>query len=232
MRYHLLVIFVFVSSALKAQNQFELSYHLPQDIQYNTTIPTPESVLGYHVGEWHVSHDKLVEYMKALSQASNRIAIENRGKTFEGRPLLLLTITSPENQQNIENIRLSHLKLMDSGSDKLNIESMPLVVYQGFSIHGNEPSGVNASLLLAYYLAAAQGSEIEELLKNTVILLDPALNPDGTQRFASWVNVNKSENQNGDSNDREHREGWPKGRTNHYWFDLNRDWLPTQLPES
>lgn len=232
MKNYLFVLLLFVVAVLKAQNQFELSYHLPQDVNYDTTIPTPESVLGYPVGKWHVTHDKLVEYMKILSQSSNRITIENRGKTFEDRPLLLLTITAPENQQNIENIRLNHLKLMDFGNDKLNIESMPLVVYQGFSIHGNEPSGVNASLILAYYLAAAQGSEIDELLKNTVILLDPALNPDGIQRFASWVNVNKNENQNGDSNDREYREGWPKGRTNHYWFDLNRDWLPAQLPES
>ncbi|MEW4923059.1 M14 family metallopeptidase [Algibacter sp. 2305UL17-15] len=232
MKNYLFVLLVFVVALLKAQNQFELAYHLPQDVQYNAAIPTPESVLGHPVGEWHVTHDKLVEYMKALANVSDRITIENLGKTFEGRPLILLTITSPENHQNIENIRLKHLKLMDSSSDKLNIQTMPLVVYQGFSVHGNEASGVNASLLLAYYLAAAQGSEIDELLKNTVILLDPALNPDGVQRFASWVNMNKSENQNGDANDREYHEGWPKGRTNHYWFDLNRDWLPAQLPES
>jgi hypothetical protein len=232
MKHSLLVLFLFVSAILSTQNQFELSYHLPQNVHYNLNIPTPESVLGYPVGEWHVTHDKLVEYMKVLAGVSNRITMEDRGETFEGRPLVLLTITSPENQKNIENIRLNHLKLMDTESNKLQIESMPLVVYQGFSIHGNEASGVNASLLLAYYLAAAEGPEITELLKNTIILLDPALNPDGIQRFASWVNANKSEFQNGDSNDREYNETWPKGRTNHYWFDLNRDWLPAQLPES
>jgi len=109
---------------------------------------------------------------------------------------------------------------------------MPLVVYQGFSVHGNEASAVNASVLLAYYLAAAEGNEIETLLKNTIILLDPSLNPDGVQRFAYWANTNKSKNINPDPNDREYREVWPGGRTNHYWFDLNRDWLSVQLPES
>lgn len=232
MKYLFLNLFIFVSSILTAQNQLDLAYHLPQNVTYNPNIPTPESIIGHAVGEWHITHDKLVSYMMALSKASNRITIENRGNTFEGRPLILLTITTPENQKNIENIRLNHLKLMDADSETLNIEAMPLVVYQGFSIHGNEASGCNASLLLAYYLAAAQGSEIDNLLKNTVVLLDPALNPDGIQRFASWVNMNKSDHQNGDSNDIEYNEIWPKARTNHYWFDLNRDWLPAQLPES
>jgi hypothetical protein len=171
--------------------------------------------------------------MEVLANASDRISIENRGKTYEGRPLILLTITAPENHNNIENIRLNHLKNTDYKASKdLNLEEMPLVVYQGFSVHGNEPSGANASIVLAYYLAAAQGVEIDNLLKNTVILLDPSLNPDGLQRFAYWANTNKSEHLNTDPNDREFREVWPGGRTNHYWFDLNRDWLPVQLPES
>jgi len=106
------------------------------------------------------------------------------------------------------------------------------VVYQGFSIHGNEASGANAGLAYAYYLAAAQGTEIENQLNNMVILLDPALNPDGLQRFAYWANTNKSQNLVADNNEREYHEVWPGARTNHYWFDMNRDWLPVQLPES
>jgi hypothetical protein len=107
-----------------------------------------------------------------------------------------------------------------------------LVVYQGFSIHGNEPSGSNSALLLAYYLAASNDKFVNELLSNTVILFDPSFNPDGLQRFAYWANTNKNINLNPDSNDREYNEVWPGGRTNHYWFDMNRDWLPVQLPES
>ena len=110
---------------------------------------------------------------------------------------------------------------------------MPLVLYMGYSIHGNEPSGSNASMVALYYLAAAQGKEIDDMLKNMVIFLDPSFNPDGLNRFASWANVHKgvkmlvSDRQNIEQN-----EGWPSGRTNHYWFDMNRDWLYSQMIES
>ncbi|TXD52146.1 zinc carboxypeptidase [Polaribacter sp. IC066] len=208
----------------------DLSYYLPTDVTYNKNIPTPQSVIGHEVGEWHITHDKLVQYMKVLAKSSDRISIENRGKTYEDRPLLLLTISSPENHQNLESIRKIHI---DGTNDtSLDVSKNPIVVYQGFSIHGNEPSGSNAALAVAYYLAAAQGSEIDDLLKNTVILFDPSFNPDGLQRFAYWANTNKSKNINPDPNDREYSEIWPRGRTNHYQFDMNRDWLPVQLPES
>ena len=156
------------TTTLFSQSQTDLSYYLPQDTQYNASIPTPQSVIGHNVGEWHITHDKLVEYMKALANASNRITIEERSKTFENRPLLLLTITAPENHNNINAIQSTHIEATETNS--ANSENRPIVVYQGFSIHGNEPSGSNAALLVAYYLAAAEGSEIENLLKNTVIL--------------------------------------------------------------
>ncbi|WP_178985622.1 M14 metallopeptidase family protein [Winogradskyella helgolandensis] len=226
----ILLLLILTTTTIFSQSQTELSYYLPQNIQLNPTIPTPQSVIGHNVGEWHVTHDKLVEYMKALANTSDRITIEDRGKTFEDRPLLLLTITSSENHKNLEAIQFAHIEATESNS--ANTENRPIVVYQGFSIHGNEPSGSNAALLVAYYLAAAEGSEIDDLLKNTVILFDPSLNPDGLQRFAYWANTNKNINLNPDPNDREYREVWPGGRTNHYWFDMNRDWLPVQLPES
>ncbi len=219
---------MFVSSSMLAQ-QVDLSYYLPKE-RYNTNIPTPKEIIGHEVGEWHVTHDKLVEYMKALAASSDRISIENRGTTYEGRPLLLLTITSPENHKNLESIRKNHIDATNDAS--VDATNRPIVVYQGFSIHGNEPSGSNASLAVAYYLAASVSSETQDLLNNTVILLDPAFNPDGLQRFAYWANTNKSKNINPDPNDREYSEIWPRGRTNHYQFDMNRDWLPVQLPES
>ncbi len=228
----LLLVALVLLQNLTAQEKPSLDYYLPQGITYNKNIPTPKELIGHEVGEWHVTHDKLMFYMQALAKVSKRITIENRGTTFEGRPILLLTITSEKNHQNLENIRQDHLSLTENGSDGISVENMPIVVYQGFSIHGNEPSGANAGLAYAYYLAAAQGPEIEGLLNNMVILMDPCFNPDGLQRFAYWVNTNKSVNQVSDSNDREFREVWPGGRTNHYWFDMNRDWLPVQLPES
>lgn len=222
---------LFAFSAL-AQSVPGLEYYLPSEITYDPSIPTPESVLGHQVGEWHVTHDKLVQYMQVLAQASERIHIENRGSTFEGRPLLLLTITSPENHRQLEQIRQQHLALSGAGAGPDNPDTMPVVIYQGFSVHGNEPSGANAGLAYAYYLAAAQGPEIEARLERMVILMDPSLNPDGLQRFAYWANTNRSMNLNPDPNEREYHEVWPGGRTNHYWFDVNRDWLPVQLPES
>lgn len=217
---------------ISGQNDITLDYYLPQNVSYNANIPTPKEIIGHEVGEWHVTHDKLVTYMKKLAEASPRISIENRGTTYEGRPILLLTVTSEKNQANIEQIRQDHIRLTENNSNALNTDNMPIVVYQGFSIHGNEPSGSNAALAAAYYLAAAEGNEIDNLLNNTIILFDPSFNPDGLQRFAYWANSNRSHVLNPDPNDREYDEVWPGGRTNHYWFDLNRDWLPIQLPES
>ena len=168
--------------------------------------------------------------MRKLASSSERITIEERGKTYEDRPLILLTITSKKNHENINQIQKNHI---DQTNGIITPKSdSPLVVYQGFSIHGNEPSGSNSALLLAYYLAASNDDFVNNLLNNTIILLDPSFNPDGLQRFAYWANTNKNINLNPDSNDREYNEVWPGGRTNHYWFDMNRDWLPVQLPES
>ncbi|WP_420602449.1 M14 family metallopeptidase [Flagellimonas sp.] len=225
-----ILICVLFGLNLAAQN-VTLDYYLPNNVTYDPSIPKPADIIGHEVGEWHVTHDKLVYYMQQLAASSERITIEDRGKTYEGRPILLLTITTPKNHGNIETIRKEHIGLSE-GNSSLDTSNMPIVVYQGFSIHGNEPSGSNASLAYAYYLAAAQGPEIETMLENMVILLDPSFNPDGLQRFAYWANVNKSQNLNPDSNEREYHEVWPGGRTNHYWFDMNRDWLPVQLPES
>jgi hypothetical protein len=232
MRYFLLSLLLLIAFS-RVFTQPTLSYYLPEGFQYDPAIPTPKSVIGHEVGEWHISHDRLVSYMYALDRASDRIALEVTGYTHEGRPLLLLTITSPRNHQNLEAIRVQHLQLTDpTRSSSLDTRTMPVVVYMGFSIHGNEASGSNAALLVAYHLAAAQGKEIEDYLSNTVILFDPSFNPDGLHRFSSWVNSRKSKVISADPADMEHNEPWPGGRTNHYWFDLNRDWLVAQQPES
>lgn len=219
------LIFLLFTSVLSAQ--VRMSYYLPTDVTYDPNIPTPEEVLGYVPGEWHVSHDQLLVYMRAVAAASDRMIIEDYAKSHEGRQLLQIVITSTKNHSRIDEIRSSRQKI------KLGQEGeTPLVVQLGYSIHGNEASGSNAALLTAYYLAAAKGPKIDKMLDQTVILLDPSYNPDGLNRFASWVNSHKSLNVNPDPNDREYNEAWPRGRTNHYWFDLNRDWLPVQHPES
>jgi hypothetical protein len=231
MKYLSFALAIFIGITTQAQT-INLEDYLPTDVSYNQEIPKPSEVLGYVPGEWHVTHDKLVQYMMAVAESSDRIRIENRGFTYENRPLLLLTVTSEENQNKLSDIKKKHLQIISGEVSESELASMPVVVNQGFSVHGNEPSGANAALVLAYYLAAAEGPAIDNLLQNTVILLDPSFNPDGLQRFAYWTNTNRSTNLNPDPQDREFSEIWPGGRTNHYWFDLNRDWLPLQLLES
>ncbi|MBS9525341.1 zinc carboxypeptidase [Litoribacter alkaliphilus] len=225
--FSLLFCLVFV----QANAQVDLDYYLQGNFTYKEEIPTPKDVLGFQVGDWHVSHDQVVMYMKAVADASERVQLEEYARSYEQRPLLVLTITHPDNFSRIPDIKADRKRLRDSRqSGNVDIDNMPIVMWMGYSVHGNEPSGVNASLLALYHFAAAQ--EIEEDLKDMIILLDPAINPDGINRFASWVNSHKSYNMNGDPNSREFDEAWPRGRTNHYWFDLNRDWMPVQHPES
>lgn len=228
-----IIVFLLLFTCLKNFSQ-ELSYYLPTDVTYNTTIPTPEQVIGHHVGEWHITHDRLVNYMKAIAAACpDRVKLEVMGTTYETRPQLLLIFSSKKNLDNLEQIRLQHLQLGDpAASASLNTDNMPAVIWIGHSIHGNESSGANASMLSAYYLAAAQGKKIDDLLDNMVILFDPSFNPDGLQRFSTWVNQHRSKNLVTDPNSREFNEVWPGGRFNHYWFDLNRDWLAGVHPES
>ena len=228
----ILFILVATTTISSAIGQVNADYFLPKNETYHKDIPTPEEIIGHPVGKWHVSHDKLSEYMRTLAATSNRIQIENRGVTYEDRPLLLLTISSPENLAKLDEIKAQHIALTEPNGGLLDTREMPVVVYQGFSIHGNEPSGANAGLLVAYHLAAAQSQEVKELLENTIILFDPSFNPDGLQRFSQWANTHKAQNIVADPNDREYNEVWPRGRTNHYWFDMNRDWLPVQLNES
>ncbi len=210
----------------------DLSYYLP-NVDYVDDITTPKEYFGFDVGDWHLSHDQLLAYCKLLAFQSERIEIELTGKTHEDRQLCILHISSGENLSQKDEIRKEHLKLTDvSVSENLNVDLLPLVLYQGYSIHGNESSGANAVPLVLYYLAAAQGGYIEDLLTNVYILLDPCYNPDGLQRFSNWVNGHKSQHLVSDPQSREFNEVWPGGRTNHYWFDLNRDWLLLSQPES
>lgn len=222
-----------IMTGLALNAQVTLDYYLPKDVTYNKAIPTPSQFAGHEIGEWHLTHDKLYFYMLELAKVSDRAIWEEYAKTYEGRPLGQLIISSPENIKNIEQIRLQHLQLSDpSVSDKVDISKMPIIIKMGYGIHGNESSAQNSSVLTAYYLVAGEGAKIDEILKNTVILIDPALNPDGMQRHSTWVNFTKSLNNNPDANSWEFSESWPGGRSNHYWFDLNRDYIMLQHPES
>ncbi len=231
MKNWVIVLFLLVSAHISAQN-FDLSYYLPA-VEYDRSIPTPKEFLGHEVGEMHVTHDKLYYYAKELARLSDRIDLTEYARSHEKRPLVYLTITSPANHSNIEKIKADHKKLTNTSESKdVNIDNMPIIIYQGNSIHGNEPSGANGALATMYYLAAAKSGEINDVLNNAIILFDPSLNPDGLQRFSTWANTHRGKHLISDPVSREFNEAWPSGRTNHYWFDLNRDWLLLTHPES
>ena len=229
---YLLVLLFLIFQSIPSNGQKGMEYYLPTG-EYADDIPTPMDILGYNPGDWHVTHDQLVTYLKALDAVSDRIEMREYARSHENRPLYTLIISDPSNLSRLEDIRMDHLQLTDhSNSDQVNIDNLPAILYQGYSIHGNESSGANAALINAYYLAAGQSSEVMHTLKNTVILMDPCYNPDGLNRFASWANSHKSKTLVSDPSSRELNEVWPRGRTNHYWFDLNRDWLLLTHPES
>lgn len=211
------------------------SYHLTADTKYvpavaNSTLPTPQQVLGFNVGQWHARHDQIQRYFELLAQQSGRAQLEVIGYSHEQRPLLQLVISSEQNLQRLEQIRQQHLAAARQGKERA--ADAPVIIWLGYSVHGNEPSGANAALLVAQYLAAANTDEVRTWLDNAVILLQPVLNPDGHDRFALWANMHKGAAPVADPQHREHNEPWPNGRPNHYWFDLNRDWLLLQHPES
>lgn len=198
-------------------NALTLEDYLPKDTRYDTSVPTPKAVTGVEVGERHYRHDQIVHYLSVLAASSSRARLIDYGTTNEGRRLVLLFISSDKNMENLEDL---------ASNEQL------LKVWNGFSVHGNETSGANASILYAYHLVAGHSDEIDKTLNETVVIIDPTINPDGYDRFVTDVNSMRGQIDNLDSNDSSHREQSPNGRTNHYWFDLNRDWLLLTQKES
>ena len=230
----LLVCGLGFGSTSAQQLPFSLEVPLPGITQFDERIPTPEAVIGHQIGTRHTLPYQVVAYFKAVAAVSDRVVYYEHGRTYEGRELIHAVVTSPANHARLETIRQANLKVSEAPGtlDDSALDDLPAVVYQGYSIHGNEASGTEAAVLYLYYLAAGMGPAVEDALANTVILLDPMFNPDGRDRFADWANRNRGAVATTDPQDREHNEPWPGGRTNHYWFDLNRDWLPAQHPES
>ncbi len=228
----LLVILAPLLSGPASLEARELAYYLPA-VEYDPKVPTPRESLGFDVGVRHVEHHQLTAYMHALAAASPRVALQQTGRSHAGKPLLMLTITSPKNHRRLESLRKLHLGLTNrTPTNDQDLRDLPAVMTMGHSVHGDEPSGSNAALLVGYYLAAARDKQVDEFLDNLIILFDPCLNPDGFDRFAQWANAMRGRQLNDSPDHAEHNQPWPGGRVNYYWFDLNRDWLPAQHPES
>lgn len=234
MKPRLLLLYAAFVGLLSAPAAEPDSYYLPSgDSSYNTTIPTPAQFFGFQIGEWHLRNDQIVAYLRELDRLSDRISVRDLGRSLEQRPLVVAFITSPDNQARLEQIRTQHLALLDpTAGPTASTAAMPVIVNQGFSIHGDEPSAANAVPLYAYHLAAANDPETTRFLNEAVVLLEPVRNPDGFDRFATWANANRGFTLVAHAANREHWEPWPRGRTNHYGFDPNRDWLPLVFPEA
>ena len=196
---------------------------------FNTDIISPENFLGHQLGEQMVRNDQLVAYFKMLSEQSERVSFEVIGYSHERRPIITLTISSPANLKKLPEIQQKHMLLQQGNA--LNTSNMPVISWINFGVHGSEVSSTDSAIPIAYHLAAAQGKETEKLLENSVILLTASMNPDGNSREASWNLRYQSEVAISDPAHALHGSPWPSGRTNHYWFDLNRQWMLQQHPE-
>jgi hypothetical protein len=201
------------------------------DHERNDLITTPAEYFGFAIGSRHLRHHQILGYFETLGAESDRVRVETYATSHGGRELLVAVITSPENFDNLDAI-LDQRQELVSGRWNQDVDSTPAVMYMGYTVHGDEASGVNAAPLVAYQLASSTDASVTELLERNVILIDPMLNPDGIDRFANWANENRGQFASESNADREHNQPWPGGRTNYYWFDLNRDWLPLVHPES
>ena len=227
----LLIFFFSLATLSYGQAQESMNYFLPAGVSYNPEVPAPEEFFNQPMGKWHLTHDQVLNYMKAIAAISERAVIQEYARSYENRPLVHVIFTSEENHEQLEQLKKLHYNFSEPGQNS-RVENIPLVAALNYGVHGNESSATNSSVLTAYHLAAAEGTEIENLLKNTIILVDPCLNPDGFTRHSTWANMHQSKTDVTAGDSRQFHEVWPGGRTNHYWFDLNRDYLLLVHPES
>ena len=186
------------------------------------SVPSPETYLGYKVGTKFTRHHQIVSYFNTVAQLKpDMVKIMSYGKTNEGRDLLVAAIGLPENIARLEEIRKHNNGLVDGSVTDIN---QPTIVWLSYNVHGNEPASSEAALLTLFALVDPSNAQTKEWLKNTIVMIDPCINPDGRDRYVNWYNNAVGTSYNADPLAREHMEPWPAGRSNHYNFDLNRDW--------
>ncbi|MEO6406923.1 MAG: M14 metallopeptidase family protein [Ferruginibacter sp.] len=189
------------------------------------SLKSPDAFLGYPLGNKFTPHYRIVQYFEEAAKASPTVMkLETYGYTYEGRPLLLAAITSPENFRNLEKIRLNNLRLTGMLTDIPGDANSPAIVWLSYNVHGNEASSSEVSMKVLYELLSSNNAQNQAWLRNTIVLIDPCLNPDGRDRYVNWYNQMAGATPNPAEEAREHAEPWPGGRVNHYYFDLNRDW--------
>ena len=205
---------------------------------HDSHVPTPESVIGHEIGDGAVRYDAAVRYLSALAEASPYVTMTPYAKTHEGRALYFLTITSRANHARLEQIKADNAKLADprtmrDAAEAERIKStLPGIAWLAYSIHGDELSGTDAAVQLAYQLAAGTDPATRRLRDELVIHIDPMMNPDGRERYLSQLQTLTGKVSNPDYQAMQHSGLWSAGRGNHYLFDLNRDWLMQVHPET
>ena len=233
--YVLLILCITQFAYGQKQNLLDLDrFAFEPDLLVNSSIPTPADHLGYELGAEFTLYAHAVDYFQTLAEASPRVAINQYGETYEGRPLINLVISSEENINNLEEIRMRHLELLTATESEAEsiINETPVFTSFSYNIHGNEASSTEAAMQVAYRMAAAQDEETREVLDNSVIIMYICINPDGRDRYVYWYKGMHRNVPGIEPTDLEHYAPWPNGRTNHYWFDLNRDWIWGIHPES
>ncbi len=194
-------------------------------LSFGQNIQSPDQFLGYGLGEKFTLHHRIVDYFQRTSQAAKeKVLLQPYGTTNEGRPLLTAIVSAPENMSKLEEIRLNNLRMTGLLKDRSGNPAMPVVVWLSYNVHGNEASSSEVSMKVLYELVSGNNPSINLWLKNTVVIIDPCLNPDGRDRYVNWYNQMVGKQPNVNPLSREHQEPWPGGRGNHYNFDLNRDW--------
>ncbi|MDX1515192.1 MAG: M14 family zinc carboxypeptidase [Woeseiaceae bacterium] len=203
----------------------------PATVRYDPAIPTPESVLGHELGNEPVRHHKLVEYFTTVAGRSDRLSLEVIGYSHERRPILFAIVTSPGNHARLDEILARHRALSEPGTPQPVLAEQPVVTWINYGVHGAESSGMDAALPFLYYLAAAQGEAIERMLDDSVVLVTAIFNPDGHSKRIAWFDAYGGQRDIADPGHIEHQYNWQFARTNHYFFDLNRQWLLLTQPE-
>lgn len=184
---------------------------------------SPKEFLGYELGDRFTRHYKVMEYFKHVADEMPNVELRSYGETYEHRPLVYAIITSAENFKNLEQIQSDNLKRTGLTEGAPSAEKKA-IVWMSYNVHGNESSSLEASMMTLYALANTSNEKTQAWLKNTIVIIDPCINPDGRDRYANFYNQYFNQPANPDGDGREHREPWPGGRANHYLFDLNRDW--------
>ena len=207
------------------------------DGDYLSDIDEPSNFLNFNYGERVASPAQISAAIIAWSKQSERLKVVEYAQSHEGRPLSALFISAPENINNLEAIKTNITKLSDARNindrdAKYLIDSLPAVAWMAYSIHGNETSGADAALGIIYHLIASTDPDVLDMLSEMVIVVDPMMNPDGRDRFAKSLEQYRGTSPNYDDQSLLHTGDWPYGRTNHYYFDLNRDWLYLTQPET